>query len=205
MTVPSTVRSGGTCPTRKAGKATVRVTPVRSRRQQPSIMSGLPRFHPSAGIFVEVDLIPVQIVERDAGAVRHRARLAVKRHAPSLHGLEVAMAVVRGERKQRFAPALLPDERLLIGRPRELEVDADSLALRRGHQQPAGIAQSLVFRHGEAEPVDVEPKGLILILHEQREYGEMHVISSCAHIVPRPAQTILNGSDMARMTLAEPL
>ena len=42
------------------------------------------------------------------------------------------MAVVRGERKQRFAPALLPDERLLIGRPRELEVDADSLALRRG-------------------------------------------------------------------------
>src|SRR5262249_16331989 len=88
--------------------------------------------------------------------------------------LIVANAVVGGEREHGFASALPADERLLLGRARELEIDADVLALRRGHQQPAVVAQSLVLRQREAEAVDVELKGLMLIVDEERKHGESH-------------------------------
>src|SRR4029453_7038788 len=63
---------------------------------------------PSFWILVEINLVPVQVVQCHAGAVRHDLWLGVELYPPPLHGVGVAIAIVRGQRKQRLATTLFP-------------------------------------------------------------------------------------------------
>src|SRR5262245_5762227 len=128
----------------------------------------------SGWLLIEVQLVAVQILKHDAGAMRHRLRLAFKRHPARSHREKVPPTVVSGESEQRRASSLLPDQRTLFGRLRELEVDGHIRSSWRTDQKPPVLTHPEILRDNETELIDKKPKGQFLIVHEQRKYREAH-------------------------------
>src|SRR5215510_6882383 len=60
----------------------------------------------STRVFVQIELVAVQVVQGHARAVRHRLRFAVKGHAPDLHRLVVATTVRSRQCEHRRAGSL---------------------------------------------------------------------------------------------------
>src|SRR5262249_28131023 len=112
--------------------------------------------------------------QRNARAVGHGLRLAVKGHAASLHRAEVPPAVIGRQCEEWFASALFPDQRALVGRPGELQIDGHIRRIGWTDEKPPVVAQPVVLRHDEAESIDEKPESLILIVDEQREHSEAH-------------------------------